>query len=1215
MRYLIFLVALGGLISAAFSFSEITLNPLPQGLVLEVRAKDFTVEEVKVEDETYTLLSLPGEEGTTQEIGRPQLPKIARSLGIPDNAEVKVEILERHFRTYENILLYPYQPPTTDAKTLADFVIDRDFYNKAISYPENNALVAHRAWWREVNLVNLDIVPFTYNPKERRLLFFDYLKIKITWTNSFKTKTVEPWLAGIYKRTLLNYDYYPWDCRYLDSPGIRYLVITHTDFVSGLDSLLFWHKKRGIETRVIAKSSFTAQEIKDSISAEYNRNSPPVLRWVLLVGDVNRLPPSYAYSTNFPSDFWYCDLLGNDFYGEVGIGRFSVDSVTDLENMIKKTLKYEKNPPLDEWLTKSVLVAHKEQYPGKYSGCKRGIYFHTYPYYRFVMDTVMGQFLGNPAVAAAINEGRNVVNYRGHGDKQIWASWGATGSWSNSDVYALTNGDKTPVVFNIACYCHKIDYTADCLGEAWLKKYPGGAVASLGASDPSYTIPNHGLDSMLYRCLGDTISIPTPARTYKAPMWDLGWLLLFGDAHMALKHGSSGQANVKMYFWLGDPALEIWTGIPAPPSVQYQPVVPVGPYTFRVQVRKEGNPYKDALVCAWKGGEFYTFGYTNDQGLVDLNINAQTPGEFLVTVTGHEILPFEGRAMAATSNRPYLVYQKSIIDDAPPGGNGDGIINPGERINLPTWVRNLGGAAANNCRGKIKTTDPLITITDSLKTFGNIPANDSAFTGANGYKFYVSPSCPNRYALNFTLEMRDANDSVWNSQFSLLVGTPSLVYHSLRVIDSTGNNNQRVDPGEAANLVVEVKNNGLGHGYNVRGTLYSLDSRFFILDPSGDYGFIPVDSVRGNEGDRFTVYALPSIPPETPIPCSLYLTADGGYSVGFRFTLTIGQLQNTDPTPDDPVSSYYVAFEDVDSTYPARPVYNWIELRGRGTQLPIVNNDQTIRIPLPFTFKFYGQRYTDSLSVCSNGWISPIRTTSTVYTNRTLPDPSSGNPSAMICPCWDDLDPRYGNKIWYLYEPDSHRFILEWDSVHYYSPNTQWDKFQIIVYDTTIPTPTGDNIILFQYYSANNYTSVTVGIENHLNNRGINLLYNNNYHKTATTIVPGRAIKFATEPWVGIEERLPLIAKRLPLRVYPNPFHNKNIISFTLSKGGDCEIKIYDVAGKVVRELLRRKLAAGEYSLYWDGKDNYGRKMSKGIYLYRIKTPEKSMTIKTVLTE
>ncbi|MEO0126040.1 MAG: T9SS type A sorting domain-containing protein, partial [candidate division WOR-3 bacterium] len=235
------------------------------------------------------------------------------------------------------------------------------------------------------------------------------------------------------------------------------------------------------------------------------------------------------------------------------------------------------------------------------------------------------------------------------------------------------------------------------------------------------------------------------------------------------------------------------------------------------------------------------------------------------------------------------------------------------------------------------------------------------------------------------------------------------------------------------------------------------------------------------------------------------------------------------------------------------------------------SDDQTIRIPLPFVFKYYGQRFAESLSICGNGWIMPGRTTSTAYSNQQLPDPTSTNPHSMICINWDDLYPPYGNRIWYLYEPDSHRFIIEWDSVHYFSPNSQWDKFEIIVYDTTIPTPTGDNRIVFQYYSSNNYVSNTVGIENNTSTRGICGLYNGTYHRAQAPLVSGRAISFETgEPQVGIWEKE--VSYRNPIdesfRIYPTILKGNLEIAYLLKHKENKKAILYDAVGKRVKEFL-----------------------------------------------
>jgi hypothetical protein len=103
----------------------------------------------------------------------------------------------------------------------------------------------------------------------------------------------------------------------------------------------------------------------------------------------------------------------------------------------------------------------------------------------------------------------------------------------------------TPIVFNIACLNHKFYWANDCLGETWLKKYPGGAVASLGATNPSYAVVNHDYDKMLYKAIFNKEILP------------IGLVSNYAAAFVITKHGQYGETNVKMYCWFGDPAMAI----------------------------------------------------------------------------------------------------------------------------------------------------------------------------------------------------------------------------------------------------------------------------------------------------------------------------------------------------------------------------------------------------------------------------------------------------------------------------------------------------------------------------------------------------------------------------------------------------------------------------------------------------------------------------------
>jgi len=82
---------------------------------------------------------------------------------------------------------------------------------------------------------------------------------------------------------------------------------------------------------------------------------------------------------------------------------------------------------------------------------------------------------------------------------------------------------------------------------------------------------------------------------------------------------------------------------------------------------------------------------------------------------------------------------------------------------------------------------------------------------------------------------------------------------------------------------------------------------------------------------------------------------------------------------------------------------------------------------------------------------------------------------------------------------------------------------------------------------------------------------------------------------------------------YPNPFNPETIIEYELPKGYEVEITVYNILGQKVRALVKEFQKVGQHRVQWDGRDEKGKEVSSGIYLYRIKTPDFSQTKKMVL--
>jgi len=73
---------------------------------------------------------------------------------------------------------------------------------------------------------------------------------------------------------------------------------------------------------------------------------------------------------------------------------------------------------------------------------------------------------------------------------------------------------------------------------------------------------------------------------------------------------------------------------------------------------------------------------------------------------------------------------------------------------------------------------------------------------------------------------------------------------------------------------------------------------------------------------------------------------------------------------------------------------------------------------------------------------------------------------------------------------------------------------------------------------------------------------------------------------------------------YPNPFNPSTKIEFKVPKLEQVSIKIYNMLGQEIKTLVNKKFMRGSHFVEWDGTDNFGRKVSSGVYLYQMEAGE-----------
>ena len=625
-------------------------------LILEISIPGMYVTDILEGGQTWQKLELI-EFQTTHDVGMPELPMINEIIGIPGNKKIKYRILESSSITLNNYNVFPSQMLEKDVVGGKSdvFTIDKDFYNSNISYPENNLFLDESGIWRDVIISGFHFTPFNYNPATKALEVITEFKVEIEFygidTERILKRTkkeVTPKFYKMYESSIINFGSLGFSMNYRDDGGIKYLIITNTNPAGTIQPLVDWKNEQGskVEVKLIMNGFEQPQQFKDYITQLYESDG---LEYVLMVGDAfpnggsgggPDMVPMYYWNPGGGdasySDSWYTCLDGaDDHYADLAIGRFVYDNLTELALQIQKTLDHYTDPDVStNWAENSLLVAHKENYPSKYTACKEEIRTHSYLLQSPIFTTCYGGAgaNNNTIIDFVNNTSCGIFNYRGHGSGTEFWQWCNAGSFTNTHIQQFTNDDKLFVLFDVCCdNMNIVNLAGDCLCESFMKS-PVAAVAINGAIIPSYTIPNHDYDKEMYKAV------------FNEAIYNIGYVTNYANITVLNNHGSSGKSNVRTYLWLGDASLEPWTLQPTDLTVDHEDHLYLGLEEFEVTVTSSSGYVENAMVClSNEDKSVYGVAYTNASGyaVVQLEEPVQQMGLVTFTVTAHNFLPYQ----------------------------------------------------------------------------------------------------------------------------------------------------------------------------------------------------------------------------------------------------------------------------------------------------------------------------------------------------------------------------------------------------------------------------------------------------------------------------------------------------------------------------------------------------------------------------------------------
>ncbi|MBL7149586.1 MAG: T9SS type A sorting domain-containing protein, partial [Candidatus Cloacimonetes bacterium] len=130
------------------------------------------------------------------------------------------------------------------------------------------------------------------------------------------------------------------------------------------------------------------------------------------------------------------------------------------------------------------------------------------------------------------------------------------------------------------------------------------------------------------------------------------------------------------------------------------------------------------------------------------------------------------------------------------------------------------------------------------------------------------------------------------------------------------------------------------------------------------------------------------------------------------------------------------------------------------------------------------------------------------------------------------------------------------------------------------------------------------------------LLYNHRVWDgdgNGSAIIDMGAYEYGAPPVAGIDEPVIIPPNVIHLSNYPNPFNPETKIVFNLPEEGNVKLEIYNIKGQKVKTLLDCYMSPGHSEMIWNGRDDNGKRVSSGVYFYKLNVNGKTEKTKKML--
>ena len=822
--------------------------------------------------------------------GAPDLPSSSTFVAIPNGATATLKMVSSKTKVINNVDLIPAAvPQLDDDNSPAVYEKDMSIYKRNAFYPETPFQISEVTTIRGIQVVQVGVMPFQYNPVTKELVVYSDMELQLDVEGGDGTygdiRYRTPEWDQILQDFILNRD----DLPVVDygerlrkhyqnrETGCEYIIITpdNMEFYSLADSIKQFRTEQGVPTEVFTVSQCGGNNqtaIRNFIRNAYNNwDMPPAA--VLFLGDHNTdgTQGIVSYSMNnhpggdgynpYISDHAYA-VMSNNHMPQVIIGRITGRNYEEMYHMIKKDLDYERQPPTDPNFYDHPITAMGFQLERWFQLCSEVVYgffeleLGKHPVHQNAI------YQGMPGSLWSTYEHTNtVLNYFGPSGcgyipqtMSHLTDWSATG---NSVNEAINNG---------AFLLQHRDHGAE---ELWGEpSYSIGYIKRLTNTNLTYVMSNNCLTGRFnyggtngegcfaevfhrhqYGALGliaaTQVSYSFVNDIYVWGVYDNMWpdfMPTYGTQHATnFAHPAFGNAAGKFFLrqssWTDSGVKEITYYLFHQHGDSYMKLYTEVPQDLSVTmlpVLPAGSDQytvkadEGATICLTANGQIIGF----DMATGDTQTISVTPQEagtiVKLTITKQDYYRYEHLIKTISTEEPYLIFDAIEINDEE--GNGNQAPDYNETCHFGISLHNVGFSALDNFNTTLSCSHPAVEITQNTFAYSSMNASETQMQN-NAFTVHFGDELNDQEKVKFYLKMENAYYTFIDS-LMLTVKAPNLRFAGLRITDLDGNDMDRLMKGQSSYLTFNIENQGSSKSTEI-------NNKFNLLAP-----FLHIDENR-----------------------------------------------------------------------------------------------------------------------------------------------------------------------------------------------------------------------------------------------------------------------------------------------------------------------------------------------------------------------------------